>query len=247
MISVCMATYNGEKYIREQIDSILAQLGDKDELIVSDDGSADATLSIVRSFSDPRIKIISNTGKHGTNGNFENALKHAQGDYIFLSDQDDVWLPGKVNICLQALQTAHLVVHDCYVTDGNLHILHPSFFEMRGSASGFWKNLLRNSYVGACEAFRRSILEYALPLPDKLPVYHDGWLGSLADIKGKVEFIRTPLIYFRRHDSNTSQSARRSTFPLSKQISYRIKLLLLVIQRLVQCRKTATHSVKNCN
>ena len=116
MISVCMATYNGEKYIREQIDSILAQLGDKDELIVSDDGSADATLSIVRSFSDPRIKIISNTGKHGTNGNFENALKHAQGDYIFLSDQDDVWLPGKVNICLQALQTAHLVVHDCYVT-----------------------------------------------------------------------------------------------------------------------------------
>lgn len=247
MISVCMATYNGEKYIREQIDSILVQLGPNDELIISDDGSTDATLSIIGSYNDARIKLLRNIGKHGVNGNFEHALKHAQGDYIFLSDQDDVWLPGKVSACVQALQSADLIVHDCCVTDSNLHILHPSFFAMRGSAPGFWKNLLYNGYVGSCEAFRRSVLEYALPLPDELPVYHDGWLGSLADIKGKVEFIRTPLIYFRRHDSNTSQSARHSTFPLSKQISYRIKLLLLVIQRLVQCRKTATHSVKSCN
>ena len=247
MISVCMATYNGEKYIREQVDSILAQLGSDDELIVSDDGSSDATLSILRSYGDPRIKLSHNTLRHGVNGNFENALRQAQGDYIFLADQDDVWLPGKVRTCVEALRTADLVVHDCIVTDGNLHILHPSFFEIRRSASGFWKNLLCNSYVGACEAFRRSILEYALPLPSKLPVYHDGWLGSLADIKGKVKFIRTPLIYFRRHGSNTSQSARHSTFPLSKQISYRIKLLLLIIQRLIQCRKTATHSAKNCN
>ena len=89
MISVCMATYNGEKYLREQVGSILTQLGENDELVVSDDGSTDSTIDILKSYNDPRIKIFINTGRHGVNSNFENALRHADGDYIFLSDQDD--------------------------------------------------------------------------------------------------------------------------------------------------------------
>ena len=86
-ISVCMATYNGEKYIAEQIRSILPQLSEDDEVIVSDDGSSDATLDIVRSFNDPRIRIVQNELEHGYTKNFENALNHANGDIIFISDQ----------------------------------------------------------------------------------------------------------------------------------------------------------------
>ena len=90
-ISVCIATYNGAKYIEEQVQSILYQLSEKDEIINSDDGSKDNTLAIIKSLNDARIKVIHNTLKHGLVSNFENAIKHADGDYIFLSDQDDIW------------------------------------------------------------------------------------------------------------------------------------------------------------
>mgnify|MGYP003392825684 CR=1 FL=1 len=96
MISVCIATYNGEKYIGEQIASILKQLNANDEVIISDDGSTDATLSIIKTFQDPRIRVILGPQKHSPTLNFENVLHHAQGDYIFLSDQDDVWKTNKV-------------------------------------------------------------------------------------------------------------------------------------------------------
>ena len=96
MISVCMACYNGEKFIQEQVDSIICQLGLDDELIISDDGSNDRTLDILFSYEDSRIKILHNRACHGFVGNFENALSHAKGDYIFLSDQDDIWKKEKV-------------------------------------------------------------------------------------------------------------------------------------------------------
>ena len=89
-IAVCMASYNGEKYIKEQLESILPQLGEDDDLIISDDGSKDNTYEIIRQFGDKRIKYIMNTGKHGSTYNFQNALKNADADIYFLADQDDV-------------------------------------------------------------------------------------------------------------------------------------------------------------
>lgn len=118
LISICMATYNGAKYIREQVDSIFNQefTENKDvemELVVSDDGSTDETLKILESYGDSRIKIFHHTEhkKHKylnasrlCKCNFENAMRHAKGDYIFLSDQDDVWYPWKVDKQLSALR-----------------------------------------------------------------------------------------------------------------------------------------------
>ena len=91
-----MATYNGAKYIKEQLDSIIPQLREDDELIVSDDASKDDTLKIVQSYNDPRIKIFHNEN-HGVAHNFENAMRQATGDLIYFADQDDVWLPGKLD------------------------------------------------------------------------------------------------------------------------------------------------------
>ncbi|MDE6410115.1 MAG: glycosyltransferase family 2 protein [Muribaculaceae bacterium] len=233
MVSVCLATYNGERYLREQIDSILAQLREEDELIVSDDGSTDATKEILSSYSDSRIKLFSNEGNHGVNSNFENAVSHASGDYIFLSDQDDVWLPGKVEECVRALGAADCVVHDCIVTDGSGQVMEESFFSMRGSHPGFWRNLYRNSYLGCCMAFRKEVLKYALPYPDPLPVFQEGWIASLADIKGRVVFIPFKGILFRRHGNNASATAGKSSFGFGKQLSYRLKLLWLVGKRLI--------------
>ena len=234
MISVCMATYNGGKYLNEQIDSILLQLSENDELIVSDDGSTDNTIAILESYNDRRIKILHNLGRHGCNANFENALQHAVGDYIFLSDQDDVWVEDKVEVCLANLQSADLVVHDCFVTDGNLNITQPSFFKFRKSKRNFAYNIFVNSYVGACMAFKRSVLHYSLPIPPSLLIYHDGWIASLADIMGRVSFVNKPLIYFRRHDSNTSQSARKSSFSVAYQLKYRVQWMYLLLIRIIK-------------
>ena len=112
MISVCMATFNGEKYIKEQIQSILNQLSLDDEVIISDDGSSDKTLEVINHINDKRIKVFTNTHKHGFTHNFENALNHANGEYIFLSDQDDIWAEEKVNKVMESLIYNDLVIHD---------------------------------------------------------------------------------------------------------------------------------------
>src|SRR5687767_8891539 len=101
-VSVCMATFNGARFVEAQVESILRELRPDDELVVSDDGSSDATLDKVRRFSDARVRILA-AGRLGVAPNFEHALRHARGDCIFLSDQDDVWLPGKVELMCKAL------------------------------------------------------------------------------------------------------------------------------------------------
>lgn len=225
MNSVCMATYNGGKYIREQVDSILAQLGPADELVVSDDGSTDDTCRILDSYCDDRIKIFKNEGRHGVVRNFENALKHASGDYIFLSDQDDIWLPNKVNVCVAALANGtDLVLHDAQVVNQTGAVVVESFFALRGSRTGYWKNLYRNSFLGCCLAFRKEILRYALPFPMGIAM-HDIWIGLMVSKKGRVKLLREPLLFYRRHGANASPTAEKSDFSFAKQLSYRLRLL----------------------
>jgi len=127
-VSVCIATYNGEKYIKEQLTSILIQLEDTDEIIISDDSSTDQTVEIIKSLDDKRISIFEHQIFKSHVYNFENALKHAKGDYIFLADQDDIWLPGKINKTLSLLQNNDLVLSDAIVVDENENILFESFF-----------------------------------------------------------------------------------------------------------------------
>ena len=232
MISVCMATYNGERYIKEQIQSILPQLQPTDELIVSDDESTDSTLEIIESFHDKRIKIYHSTAHH-FKWNFYNALIHAKGDYIFLSDQDDVWLPNKVNRCVEVLQNYDLVVHDCKIVDENLQTVYPSFFTLYHSGSGLIKNVIRSNYYGCCMAFRRRVFEDAIPFPKTDEIFHDIWLGLVAETIGKVYFLHEPLISYRRH-TNTKTHLYTSLFskhgrPYYKKILSRFTLLCAVL------------------
>ena len=134
-VSVCLASYNGEKFIREQMESILSELSPFDEVIVCDDGSTDATCSIIMSFNDPRIKLIINNNNIGHVKNFEKVLLLAQGQFIFLSDQDDIWVAGKVQKVIAAFQkndNITLVYHNLKPVDvlGNLqHRNFPQYSE----------------------------------------------------------------------------------------------------------------------
>ena len=121
MISVCMATYNGEKYLKDQLDSILKQIQSSDEVIISDDGSNDSTRYIIEKFQKEYKNIYLVDGpKRGVQKNFENALKHARGDILFLSDQDDIWMDGKVERVLKEFENSKTlcVVHDAEIVDG---------------------------------------------------------------------------------------------------------------------------------
>ena len=189
MISVCMTTFNGEKFLKRQLDTILQQLGKEDELIISDDSSTDHTTEIVWSYHDNRIKLLENGHFHSPVFNMENALKKAQGDYIFLADQDDVWLPGRVTSVVYKLQQYDLVVCNAYIVDAEEKILHESYFAWKGSGNGFWRNLKKNSFLGCSMAFNRRILSVALPFPKSI-VMHDIWIGLLSEQFGKILFLQ---------------------------------------------------------
>ena len=211
MVSVCIASYNGCKYMKEQLISILSQLSCDDEIIVSDDGSCDGTLEIVSNMEDSRIKEVLNIEKHGVVPNFENAIKYASGDYIFLCDQDDLWVENKVKTCVEALQSVDLVVHNSLLMDGVGNVSDIDFFSLRKSTAGYWKNLYKNSFIGCCMAFRREILDYVLPFPEHI-LWHDMWIGLMVEKKGKTMFIEDKLLYYRRHDNNASATAEKSSF-----------------------------------
>lgn len=233
MISVCMATFQGEAFIGQQLTSILSQLGAEDEIIVSDDGSSDDTAGIVNRINDPRIVWAGTTGGLGVVRNFERALIQARGEYIFLADQDDIWLPGKVEACLLALSEYTLVVTDCKVVDASLKEIEPSFFFLRRSGPGFMKNLMVNSYLGCCIAFRRELLDRALPIPHNTPM-HDIWLGLLAELKGGTYFLPFPYLLYRRHAATASQSSGKSQFSLYRKILFRLILLWNILSKILQ-------------
>ena len=146
-ISVCMATYNGELYIQEQVASILQQLSLGDELIVSDDHSKDRTVDLLKEFKDERIKIVTNLGEKGYTKNFENALNYATGEIIFLSDQDDVWVSYKIIRMMKYLKEYDLVVSNAYITDEFLNVISHSAFEVFNSRSGIIKNIYINQNI----------------------------------------------------------------------------------------------------
>jgi glycosyltransferase involved in cell wall biosynthesis len=231
-----MATYNGEKYIKEQLDSILIQLKENDEIIVSDDGSDDNTLNIIEKLDDKRILVIKNNLQKGVNQNFENALKWAKGDFVFLSDQDDVWLPNKIEICMRELINHDLVVSNCIVVNENKKIVNYSYFKIAKSGKGFLKNFYKSSYLGCCLAFKREILDKILPIPNNLLLFHDWWFGFIAELCYKVKFIETPCMYYRRHSETNSNTLSKSHLSLFKKIEYRFQLLYYGLIRVFQIK-----------
>jgi glycosyltransferase involved in cell wall biosynthesis len=231
-ISVVMATYNGAAYVESQLLSILTQIGPSDEVILVDDCSIDATLDLITAMGDIRVRIYRNNTNIGVQRSFEKAISLASGDMIFLSDQDDVWLDGKVHRIKSELQLCDLVVTDCKVVDAQLNLLYPSLFEIINPKRGVVRNLIKNSYTGCCMAFNRRILDKALPFPKDIPM-HDWWLGLVGEIMGSVRFINDPYLLYRRHGTNVSTLSATSKFSPYKRIIFRWIMLKNLFIRFV--------------
>ncbi|MGN8886887.1 glycosyltransferase family 2 protein [Blautia sp. HCP28S3_G10] len=212
-ISVAMCTYNGEKYVAEQIKSILSQSHPIDEIVIGDDGSTDKTVEIVEQIlktSKVKYKIIQNKTNLGYRKNFENAIANTTGDIIFLSDQDDVWIKEKVKILLRDLDEKEeylLVFSDAYLVDGQLNKMEGSLWESVYYLKNKCKfnnclELFLNGYyvTGATVAFKRTLFEKAYPFSEIWQ--HDGWLGILAALYGDVFAEEQKLILYRQHGNN---------------------------------------------
>lgn len=228
-VSVALATYNGEKYIEEQIRSILRNLELQDEIIVSDDGSTDRTIEIIKAIDDPRVMIIEGPGE-GVIKNFENAIRNCGGRYIFLCDQDDVWANDKVEKVVKTfLDTkAPVVVHDCRIVNEKLEVIEDSFFAFRNSGPGKFKNLMKNTYIGCCMAFDAAMKDSILPIPADIEM-HDQWIGIIGDNLGENVFIKDKLIDYRRHENTASDAFNHH--PVRKMIRNRVVLLSRLTKR----------------
>lgn len=207
MISVCMATFQGERYVEEQIGSILPQLADDDELVISDDSSTDRTPEIIarHAAADPRIRFFPGQTFRSPVHNFEFALRQARGEIIVLSDQDDRWFPHKLGTVRRLFagesRRPFLVVLDAEVIDGEGRVIHPSVLKKLKAGRGFWKNLYDNRYLGCCMAFSRDLLSRALPFPRRIPM-HDIWLGQLCERVGTTRFVPEVTMQYRKHEGS---------------------------------------------
>ena len=214
-MSVCMATYNGAAYLREQLDSILNQLHPEDELIISDDHSTDDTRSIIASYEDARIRLFTNPGKRGHVQNFAHAMEHATGEFIALSDQDDIWVENRLERMLEQLRRMSpysLVVGDVIEFDSNG--VRENQRPLRPTPA---KKLLQmlyiyrgdSKYYGCAFLFRRDLTRYVLPIPSYI-ISHDLFTALCACVHGRVVHLEAKTVMHRLHGNNRSPSRRGS-------------------------------------
>jgi glycosyltransferase involved in cell wall biosynthesis len=239
-VSVAMATYNGGAYLRDQLESIASQRRPPDELVVSDDGSSDETLTILREFASVatfQVNLFRQPTKLGYPQNFSAALRRCGGDIVFLCDQDDVWLPEKIFRlvdCFNHNPRAVLVMHDLEICRADLSTVGQTKIG-RIAKDG---DVQREYVTGAAMAIRGGFLNLCLPVPDLPGITHDTWLNRCALAVGGKVVMREALTRFRRHAENASAAMNPAN--AGRRMS-RLDLLLKRFRR--PPRFTALHGV----
>ncbi len=224
-VDIVLATYNGDKFLKQQLDSIIKQTYTQWRLLISDDGSSDKTLSIINKYTkaDDRILLVNKYRQGGVVKNFSKALEFVTSKYIMFSDQDDYWLPEKIAHLKSMLDDKEkltgnvplLVFSDLIVVDEKLKILHPSFY------NGFRLNpaynldvrflLWRSTIYGCTVMFNKALYDVAFPFAHEAVVMHDQWFALKANLTGHVLYSQESHVYYRQHDNNVV-GAKKKTF-----------------------------------
>lgn len=217
-VSVAMCTYNGAAFVEAQLESILRQTRCPDEVILSDDGSTDATIEIANKVAAKypgKIQIVNNRRPRGSCGNFENAIGIASGDIIFLADFDDVWFPDKISTTIEAFARnadVVLVYSDAVLTDRELNPTGTMFDRRKAANLRKPPNLRELSrgvaFNGPVIAFHSRLKPFVIPIsPLSMQWAHDHWIGFIAYAVGEIAVIDRPLVYYRRHGENEGGDA----------------------------------------
>jgi glycosyltransferase involved in cell wall biosynthesis len=218
MIDILLPTYNGETYLRQQIDSILQQTYQNWQLIIRDDGSSDNTQDICKEYVEQypnKICILADhLGNLGTRGSFLTLMQYSMNDYIMFCDQDDIWLPDKVLDTYEQMvaaensfgvETSIMVYTDLKIVDPQLNLISDSLFKHTNrnpSFNGISKLLMADITYGCTFMFNKKLKSLCKSIPPGIP--HDTWLPMIATTFGKMILLDKPTILYRRHGSNTS-------------------------------------------
>ncbi len=217
-IDILLSTYNGAPFLEELLQSLYAQTFTDWHLLIRDDGSTDGTIELLNQWWEKdkeRITILNSENINlGPKRSFEKLLQQSEADYILFCDQDDVWLPHKIEHTLKKMQepesknpnTPALVFSDLTVTDNNLQIVHPSLWKFTKvnpeNINNIYKLIINNPVVGCTVMINKKLKEQALPFPAGA-IMHDLWLAITAASHGKIVYINEPAVLYRIHSSNT--------------------------------------------
>lgn len=239
-ISVCMASYNGGKYILEQLESILQQLDENDEIIIVDDCSTDNTLEIIRSLNDKRISVFFNEKNKGHVFSFSRAISLSTKELIFMSDQDDLWIDGRV-----VLMKNKLLNSDAMLLSSNSDFIDFNGaeidFEIVGVKSTSSEKYLRNifdifigkpNYYGCAMGFKRELLKLILPIPNFVES-HDLWIAMAANIVESNLHCDESTLKRRVHGGNASIGSRKLYLKLFSRIIFLRSIIQLFFRKLL--------------
>lgn len=230
-VSVVLATYNGEKYINIQLQSILKQLNSQDELIISDDGSTDKTIDLIKKYMNKYSNIyLINGPKKGISANFENGVQFAQNEIILFADQDDIWNEKKIDSVKKNFaknSKIDVLLHNAGYCNENDDVIEGNTFFDRKIGHGFWRCIIRSPYYGCCMAIRKDFIKEIIPFSEKDLLY-DQYIGLIAELRKKSYFLDEELVLHRLHGDNISKQQS-----ISRKIYYRKKLVKAVIKYMI--------------
>ena len=214
LASVVLCTYNGERFLREQLDSLLAQTYRPLEIVISDDGSSDATKDIIEEFSTANpdmVRVLANEARQGLNDNFMNAYLSASGEYIFPCDQDDIWKKDKVEKLVSAIGDRDMVYTDSILVSesgGELNKRRSDLVNMVTESKLIYF-IFCNCVAGHSLMFRRSLLDVLYPYDSHIP--NDWWITWAATCRNGIRYLDWGSVYYRQHESNISDPLRKAS------------------------------------
>ncbi len=243
-IDILLATYNGQAYLAEQIDSILAQSNQDWRLLIRDDRSGDNTINIIKDYVErypDRIKLIEdNHGHLGASLNFQQLLKNSTAEYIMFSDQDDIWLPQKIELTLDLMKVTEkaypgkpILVHtDLKTVDSSLRTIAESTWEYQGIPPEIGNKpdevVFQNMATGCTIMINRKAKTISLPIP-KEAIMHDWWIAINVAKQGKIVYVPDQLVLYRQH-ANNAVGAKK---PPAKTIRGFLKNLFTLRKRIL--------------
>lgn len=213
LVSIAMCTYNGERFLREQLDSLVNQTYQNFELIITDDKSTDSTIEIIREYQqvDNRIKLYQNEVNLGFVKNFEKAISLCKGEYIALADQDDIWKLEKLETFVVEIDNNILIYSDAEIIDKdsvqlNKQLIRPNGNLVKGKCNKAF--LFYNCVSGNTMMFKKELVSYILPIPKEFS-FHDIWIAFIASTVNKITYTEKPMIYYRRYDEQVTRSIEK--------------------------------------